>query len=277
MRKWYLVTAAALLLAVTSANAADCPAGSTPLLILGSFHMAGSDSDAVKSSPEDVTTPERQREIVDLVARLAKFRPTKVAIEGSRTGTYWPERYKAWRERRDALDANEIEQVAFRLADAMGIEALSPVDYPMWMDGTTAADRHDPRPQPGTAAATEETDSPLISGIKAQLARDEQVLRGGTIAGFLLYLNSPERAVMNHRWDVSSNLKPGDGTSMYETTDYATNWYKRNLRIYTNLVDIAGPGERVFLLIGAGHAHLLNGLAADDTRFCRVPLEDYLG
>lgn len=274
-----LAAFAVLTLAALSAQAAplaDCPADRTPLLILGTFHMEGSSADAVNLAPADMSTPRRQAEIEALVARLAEFRPTRVAIESSRISSYWNDRYAAWRKSREALGFNEIEQIGFRLADRAGLDRLSPVDYPMWMDGTTAADRHEPPPRPAPAAAAPEAESPLLQAVRAQVAADDRVLAEGTVAEFLAWLNRPERAVMNHRWDVISNLAPGAGTAMYETTDYATNWYKRNLRIYTNLVAITGPGERVLLLIGAGHAHVLNGLAAADPRFCLVPASDFL-
>jgi hypothetical protein len=277
MRAWYLGFAAFICCAAeTAAAAGACPPGATPLLVLGSFHMEGSDQDAVKAKPDDMTTPRRQREIEDLARRLAAFRPTRVAVESSRISTYWNDRYAKWRKDRGALGGNEIEQVGFRVADAAGLEALSPVDYPMWMDGTTAVDRHEPPPRLESAAAPTAAPSPLLAGLEAQVAADLERLANSSVADYLVYLNSPARAVLNHRWDVLSNLAPGAGTSMYETTDYATNWYKRNLRIYTNLVDISGPGERVLLLIGAGHSHLLGQLAADDPRFCVVPVAEAL-
>lgn len=272
-------TAAALVLTALAAQAApggDCAADRTPLLIIGTFHMEGSTADLVNQAPADMSTPRRQAEIEALVARLAAFRPTRVAVESSRISNYWNDRYAAWRETRDALGFNEIEQVGFRLADRMGLAALSPVDYPMWMDGTTAAERHQPPPLPEAAKASEGAESPLLTEVRAQVAADDRVLAGGTVTEFLAYLNRPERAVVNHRWDVISNLAPGPGTAMYETTDHATNWYKRNLRIYTNLVAISGPGERVLFLVGAGHAHILNGIAATDPRFCLVPASEFL-
>ena len=170
----------------------------------------------------------------------------------------------------------EIEALVARLADRVGLTTVSPVDYPMWMDGTTSAERHEPPLQPEAATAAEAVESPLLKEVHAQVAADDRVLADGTVSEFLAYLNRPERAVMNHRWDVISNLAPGKGTAMYETTDHATNWYKRNLRIYTNLVAISGPGERVLFLVGAGHAHILNGIAATDPRFCLVPAAEFL-
>jgi hypothetical protein len=275
IRTLFALFGIALAFASQAGTPASCPADRTSLVILGSFHMEGSSEDLVKHSPADITAPRRQAEIEDLVRRLARFSPTKVAIESSRISTYWTDRYVAWRKAKGALGANEIEQVGFRLADAAGLDTLSPVDYPMWMDGTTAAERHEPKASPPSASSLE-AESGLSRAVKAQLEIDDARLAAGTIAEYLAYLNRPERAVLNHRWDVLSNLAPGAGTSMYETTDYATNWYKRNLRIYTNLVDIAGPGERIVLVIGAGHSHLLGQLAADDPRFCLVPVAEAL-
>lgn len=277
MIRGILVLAGALLASATHAQSGgECPSDRTALVVLGTFHMEGSTQDLVSDLATDVATPRRQAEISDLVSRLATFRPTRVAIESSRVSTYWNERYGAWRTQRGALGANEIEQVGFRLADAANLAALSPVDSPMWMDGTTAADRHAPRVSVAGPAETG-AEAALRAAVEKQIAIDDARLRDGTITDYLVYLNSPERALLNHRWDVISNLAPGAGTSMYETTDYATNWYKRNLRIYTNLVDIAGPGERIVLLIGAGHAHLLGQLATEDPRFCVVSVAEALG
>jgi hypothetical protein len=255
-------------------TAQECPAGRTPLLILGTFHMEGSSQDAVNPAPEDMSTPRRQAEILDVVERLAAFRPTKVAIESSRISTYWNDRYGPWRKSRGALGFNEIEQIGFRVADAAGLAALSPVDYPMWMDGTTAVDRHEP-PAP-VAPLPEAPESSVLAEVRAQVAADDRILRDGTVSDLLAHLNRPERAAMNYRWEVISNLKPGTGTFLYETTDHATNWYKRNLRIYTNLVAISGPGERVLLIIGAGHKRLLDSLAAADPRFCLADTTAFL-
>ena len=56
----------------------------------------------------------------------------------------------------------EIEALVARLADRVGLTTLSPVDYPMWMDGTTSAERHEPPLQPEAATAAEAVESPLL-------------------------------------------------------------------------------------------------------------------
>lgn len=259
------------------AAAPTCAAGATPLLIVGSFHMAGSTQDAVQRSATDMTTPARRAELEALVQSLSRFRATRVAIESSRISPYWNDRYAAWPAGAPPPGTNEIELLAFPLARAAQLPALSPVDYPMWMDGTQAIDRQEPRAAaPQDPAAGAPALPPLLADVTRQVAADDAHLRTHTVAGHLAYLNAAERARASQRWDVLSNLAPATGSARYETTDLATNWYKRNLRLYTNLVDLAAPGERILLLIGAGHVHLLRGLAQDDPRFCLAELTDYL-
>src|SRR4029077_1378580 len=107
-------------------------------------------------------------------------------------------------------------------------------------------------------------------------AAAERKLASSTISEFLAYINSPEEASRHHRWDVLSNLEPGDGVSLYENTDLAVNWYKRNLRIFTNILEAAGRGDRVLLLIGAGHSRILSDLAREHPRTCLVDPRRYL-
>lgn len=250
-----------------------CPAGTNPILILGTFHMAGSTQDAVSLDGGDMTTPRRQKEIAELVESLARFKPTKVAIESARNSTYWNDRYALWLAGSYELGTNEIEQIGFRVAKSMKLKELSPVDYPMWMNGLTAIERHTPKPSPvskSEAAPENEPESPGMREIRAQVAKDEQTLAGSTVGAYLAYLNAPAREAMNHKWDVMWNLAPGDGVALYETTDLAANWYKRNLRIFTNLLEITEPGDRVLLLIGSGHGKILKGFAADHPQYCLV-------
>src|SRR5687768_9700590 len=56
----------------------DCREGQSPIMILGMYHMANPGLDAVNLDADDVLLPRRQREIQELVNRLAKFRPTKI-------------------------------------------------------------------------------------------------------------------------------------------------------------------------------------------------------
>jgi hypothetical protein len=72
-------------------------------------------------------------------------------------------------------------------------------------------------------------------------------------------------------------LLPTDSIGIYGETDLVTNWYKRNLRIMTNLNRVAQfPGDRVILLIGAGHVRILNDLASASPHWCVEEARTYL-
>jgi hypothetical protein len=292
MRLRLLALALALATAATTAHAQavpgmtaeQCGAGKTPIMVLGSYHMANPGHDTVNMHADSVSTPKRQRELNELLDRLARFRPTKVAIESTREGTR-PARYSAYLAGTYQLTENEIDQIGFALARRMGIKQISPVDFDMWMNGLQPTEQHTPKTNPKPVAnaaanakpvASPEEDSDFTKQIKAVVKDDEERLKNGTIADYLAYLNSPERARLNYQWDVESNLDPGDGYAMYEKTDLATGWYKRNLRIVTNVIDITEPGDRVFVLFGAGHKKILSDLFAENPKYCLVDTVKYL-
>lgn len=278
-----LIAAVLLTLAIApfaiAQTAEQCPAGKVPILILGTYHMDSPGLDSVNMHVDDVLVPRRQQEIEELVDRLARFAPTKVAIEAPRWSRATNERYKQFLAGTGSLTPNEIDQVAFRLAKKRNLPQITPVDYPMWMSGETPIEQHNPKPKPAATKAAvpeAEEDSPVMREVRAEVAKNEKRLATSTISDYLAYINSPEQAEMHHRWDVVSNLEPGDGPSLYSNTDLATNWYKRNLRIFTNLLEATAPGDRVLLLIGSGHNKILRELASEHPTYCLVDAVAYL-
>lgn len=269
----------AMLLALAAVHAAadPCPAEKRQLAILGTFHMQSSGQDSVNRN-DDVSTPRRQQEIAELVDRLARFAPTRVAIESARNSTVWNDRYKQWLAGTYTPGMNEIEQIGFRLARKLNLPELTPVDYPMWMSGLTPIERHEPKPKQSAPAGptTTNDESPLMKEVRAQVDKDVAHLASHTVAEHLAYLNAPARAAMNHRWDVLTALRPGEGVALYEKADLVTNWYKRNLRIFTNVLDASAPGDRVLLIVGSGHVKILSDWGAEHPDVCLVDVATYL-
>ncbi len=50
-------------------------------MILGTYHFGNPGMDLHNMKAENVLTPDRQQELDDIAARLAKFKPTRIAIE----------------------------------------------------------------------------------------------------------------------------------------------------------------------------------------------------
>ena len=56
-------------------------AASAKIMILGTYHMDNPRLDAKNLEADDVLLPKRQREIAELNEKLARFNPTKIAVE----------------------------------------------------------------------------------------------------------------------------------------------------------------------------------------------------
>ncbi len=98
-----------------------------------------------------------------------------------------------------------------------------------------------------------------------------------TIREHLLYLNSGERirAGYGHYFVDFFKIRQGDE---YPGADVLSGWwYHRNLRIFTNILElIDSPEERILLIIGAGHLPILRHVALASPEVELVDVGDVL-
>jgi hypothetical protein len=270
------LAAAGTLLAAAFAGSAhaqtaeNCPQDRSPIMILGTYHMDNPGLDAVNVEADDVLSVRRQKEIADLVEKLARFRPTRVMLEAPYSSPVQQQRYEKYLAGQYELTRNETDQLGFRLARRMALKAVTPIDYQMMMSGLRY-DEIEFKPQPAPAA------DPSKPAAPRQLSPDELKLRQSTVAEYLLYLNDPTTWRSNHLGYMKRFEPEPDNAAIYERTDYLTNWYKRNFRMFSNVVrKTERPKDRVFLLVGSGHLKILRDLAQDMPGFCLVEPAGYL-
>ena len=249
----------------------DVPGGptkfATPILILGVYHMANPGLDEVNVLADDVLTPKRQKEIENLCEQLARFQPTKIAIEAPYRDSYWPEQYRKYLAGQSKLGRNEIEQIGFRLAKRMNLPTVYGVDFLMYANGLMPNEMEQ-RDQPASAES-HHAEPP-------QLSSEDQLLRQSTVTQYLAHLNSASEIQKNHEGYMTS-LLPTDDPAIYRKADLVANWYKRNLRIFANINRITEPGkDRILVIIGAGHLKLLKEFAGDAPYFDEVDAESFL-
>ncbi len=73
----------------------SCSDKSAEIMILGTYHMDNPRLDAKNLEADDVLLPKRQREIAELIEKLGRFSPTKIAIEAAYSDKAdWNNRYK---------------------------------------------------------------------------------------------------------------------------------------------------------------------------------------
>jgi len=66
-----------------SISLAQTPASSAPaqVMMLGTYHFGNPGQDLHNMKADNVLTPKKQAELADVAARLARFKPTEIAVE----------------------------------------------------------------------------------------------------------------------------------------------------------------------------------------------------
>ncbi len=240
-------------------------------MVLATHHMANPGLDRHNIKDDDILLPRRQHELAAVTNALARFRPTKIAVESLAAGD-WPARvvkYDDYLDRRLATSRNEVVQIGFRLArqvrlnDVWGIDVRG--NFPYAAVKRYAATHGSPLPERLDAmnAATEQ----MLYGLN-------RVLKTGTVGQALRYLNDPQNIAESNEFyrDVRGF---GDGTNQ-PGESLLRAWQARNNAICAHLVQLAEPSDRIVVVYGAGHAYLLRQCVRDSPGFKLVEANDYL-
>ncbi len=215
------------------------------VLVLGVYHMANPGHDIFNMQADDVLAPKRQAEIAQLIEILKRFHPTKVAVEADVYDQNVAKRYADYLAGKHELMRNEVEQIGFRLAKELGHKKVYPVD----VDGEFPYQRVvDYAKASGRSKELETVMSKFGDAVNAQNA----YLASHTVLEMLLYMNSDDAAAANLSGyaRLARFGEPGD----WAGADLVSDWFRRNMRIYSNVVQLADTAdERVLVIFGAGH------------------------
>ena len=230
-------------------------AGPRPkLMFVGTFHFADAGLDSYKPQHDiNILDPARQREVEQLVERLARFRPTKVAIEVRADGIdAMNQRYRDYLAGKFELKSNEIYQIGFRLAKRMGHAQVYGVD--VWGRNYYTDEQWEAEKK----ALNVPDGSPWDERFKKLYAYDDELKTKLPLIDFFRYLNSPERVRAGHGHYLTGTFHAVRGENYFGPDNLSGWWYDRNLRIFANVTNLAtSPDDRVLVLIGAGHLPVL--------------------
>lgn len=244
-----------------------------PLLILGTFHFSNPGLDSYKPDVDvNILSPQRQRELDEVLDRLAAFAPGKIALEamGERAESLQAE-YREYLAGKFELGTNEIYQLGFRLAKRLGHERLHFVDA----DGRA---RNNDEASAVAKACGQDVDAEAWNERYFALYRhDDHAKANRTLRETFLYMNSPERLIAGHGHYLVNSFHLGCKDNYYGADLVTDWWYSRNLRIFANLGRIREPGERMLLVIGAGHVPILQHAAQASPEFELVEVSGVLG
>ncbi len=97
------------------------------ILLVGSFHFNYSGRDTHKTKTEDridIMSEKRQKELEELLEYIARFKPTKIAVEAGRNTGYLHWRLKDSKTGEDKLRASETDQIGLRLMDRFKLDTI---------------------------------------------------------------------------------------------------------------------------------------------------------
>ena len=253
--------------AVLSLILCALPLPAAEVLVLGTYHMANPGHDIFNVQADDVLAPKRQAEITRLIEVLKRFDPTRIAVEGEVGSDRIPKRFADYLAGRHDLTNNELEQIGFRLAKELGHEALFPVDvdfdfpYPRVVNYAKASGR------------AKELDA-ITEDVGTMVKALNEYLASHTVLETLQYINADDEAARNvgFYFRYAHFGEPGD----WAGADLVSDYVRRNLRIYSNIVQLVrSPNERVLVIYGYGHLGWLRAAFAGDPGFRLRKLADF--
>lgn len=262
------------LLAATSAHAKDPGKEETvKVLVLGTYHMDNPGLDLHNAKVDDVTSDKRQKEIEDVAKRLAKFKPTKVALEGVPTRPdFVSEKYPQFTPEDLKSKRDERIQIGYRLAHNLGHknvylidEQSETIDYFPYGAVAAYAEEH------GETRELEKAHAAIEAMIKEFEADQTRM----TVGELLAARNTAAASDAGH-FDFYYGLLKLDGPDKQPAAELNAYWYMRNAKIFSKIVQLAEPGDRIVVVYGSGHNYWLRHFAEHTPGFELVEPNDYL-
>lgn len=237
------------------------------IMILGVYHFHNPNLDFVKTDFPDHLSQKKQQEIAEVLELLAKFKPTKIVVEAPPEQKTVQDNYLSYLKGDYKLTANEIEQIGYRLAKESGHKTIYLADHRLGMDMNSVM-----------AAAQEtnnqyflETMKKVMVEVEAMQKRHGQI----TVREALLELNRPDWQDTTR--DIYLQISRVRSKDKYVGADVVTEWYRRNLRIFTNLAQVIdSPKDRVLVIFGQGHVPYLREGVKSSPDMKLVEPNDYL-
>ncbi|MDT0608461.1 DUF5694 domain-containing protein [Croceitalea rosinachiae] len=242
------------------------------VLNFGTFHM-GLTTDENKTE-FDENDEKNIKEVHQIAEKLAQFKPTVILVEtvpdyNARLQEQYAEYAKNPQKR--FKNPSEIELLAYELGRLVGAKRIYGVDHKMGYNYKVAREINN---QIDNQTITEYYKNPF-KGIEEYDDSNEnnkdiplldklKLCNADRYLDFLISINSD---VLTHAGT--------DGN--FEGADEAAKYYKRNLRMYSNINRInLKPEDRVFILMGASHTAFFRDFISRSPKYIMVDTFKYL-
>lgn len=254
--------------AVSNAQGTELTGAQRPtVLILATYHMDNPGQDVMNVQSDDVLTEKRQREILEFVDLLNRFKPTKIAVEVPFDSATLDEQYGRHVRGDYQLTRNEVDQIGFRLAKDLNHQKIYGVDAEGVFDiGRVFAFA-------GANNQQDTVDRGMAIG-KRQVDEDNKLIQTGTIKEIYKAINDQQGIDEAHRAYMMMSRIGKD--KEYPGVDLLADWYKRNLKIFSNITRITeSKDDRILVIIGGNHVKLLQQFIEDSEEYSLERASEY--
>lgn len=244
------------------------------IMFLGTYHFANPGQDKFNVKVDDYSSNKRQQEIQDVNNSLALFKPEKIFTEsGVKFQSEADQFFQTYKSGKVSLPQNAVNeryQIGLKLAKQLNNEHLYCVDAStFWFEDKV---KH--------YADSTGMDFYKIFEDKTQqhVTYLNTYFNSHTVKQNLMLLNNDEEQI-NQNHIMYNYIFPRVGAGdKYIGADLVGEWYKRNLRIYSNILKFVDTSKDKCILIvfGNGHIHILKQLFSDNPDFEIVDVSKYL-
>ncbi|MFD2512252.1 DUF5694 domain-containing protein [Pontibacter locisalis] len=235
--------------------------GKAQVMLLGTFHFAYPNQDVIKTDKTeqlDITSPESQRDIGRITRQLAKFKPTKIAVEAfPGKQAKLDSLYQAYLEGRYELGVNEIYQLGFRLAKQLGHPRVYATDSWGNLDSYQKPGSEEFEVRDDIKERMEKFWAYRQNTVKARAEAEKK--QAGTqprsLYKTIQLMNQPDAIRRNHENYFREAFQYEEQPYDYTGVDwFSASWFNRNLRIFRNIQRITeSPNDRILVIYGADH------------------------
>jgi len=249
-------------------------AGDEPIkvMVVGTWHFAGSGSDIVSAKTDNVLTPTRQAELEEVAGLLARFKPTVIATERETAPPdYVDPKFASFTDADLSTNENEREQVAYRLAARAGVARVYGIDEQP-SDGEPDYFPFGALVEHAAKTGQGEKLDALIAVVQTMVGEEATRFSALSMRDALIEANAGKMSGADFYFEI---LKYDEGEAQ-PAAELNAYWFMRNAKIFSKLIDVTRPGDRVIVVFGAGHKFWLERLIENTPGFVRVDPVSYL-
>lgn len=244
------------------------------LMVLGTYHMGNPGQDQVNARADDVTRPERQRQLQAITDAIARWQPTKVLIEVQAPAPFTIARFHRFTPAELSTNPNEIWQLGFRLARQLGHPDVYGFDEQPG-DGEPSYYQYDRIAAFAAANGRQQAMDEARDFFQRGATAFEQAQATRSVAELLLRYNDPDYNRQDNNRGYYYALPFGDADNQ-AGAEFNAFWYLRNAKMFAKIALIAQPGDRVLVLVGSGHRYWLTHFAENVPGYRSIDPRPYL-